>query len=103
MISPEEKIYSPRSKKLSGFAEDNVPKQFAHVKPKQLGPILLFLKKILIGCAFVLIIIVGMAIALYGDLSKSNSLFFSMPNPFCKTVKTYLILSRVSRVICQKS
>ena len=113
MISPEEKINSPQSKKISAFdaesAEDNVPKQsetpcnakdnvvpkqFANVKPKTLGPRCLCLKKIVIGCAGVLTIfaIVG-TVSLFREKSKSHSLFFTMPTPFCKNVKTYLILS----------
>ena len=120
MISPEEKIYSPQSKKNSAFdtesaednvskqsetpcnAEDNVvPKQFTNVKPKTLVPRCLCLKKIVIGCAGVIttFAIVG-TVSLYGDLSKSHSLSFSMPNPFCINVKTYVIFIRI---ICQKS
>ena len=120
MISPEEKIYSPQSKKNSAFdtesaednvskqsetpcnAEDNVvPKQFANVKPKTLGPRCLCLKKIVIGFAGVITTFaIVVTVSLYGDLSKSHSLFFSMPNPFCKIVITYLIFIRI---ICQKS
>ena len=100
MISPEEKIDSPQIKTPS-IAKDDVPKRFAYVRPKKLGPRCLCLKKCLIGCAaaFVGIAIVAI-VSLYGDLSKSHSLFFSMPNPSCKNVKTYLIFIRI---ICQKS
>ena len=99
MISPEEKIDSPQSKTPS-IAKDDVPKRFAYVKPKKLGPKCLFLKKFLIGCAatFVGMAVVGI-VSLYGDISKSHSLFFSMPNPSCKNVKTYLIFIKI---ICQK-
>ena len=100
MISPDEKIYSPQSKKLPAFhaesesAEDNVPKQsetpcnakdnvvpkqFANVKPKILGPRCLCLKKIVIGFAAVLTTFtIVVTVSLYGDLSKSHRLFFSM-------------------------
>ena len=104
MISPEEKIYRPQSKKISAFdaesaeynvskqsetpcnAKDNVvPKQFANVKPKTLGSRCLCLKKIIIGFAAVLTTFaIVVTVSLYGDLSKSHSLFFTMPKPFCK-------------------
>ena len=99
-ISPEQKIVSPQLKTPS-IAKDKVPKQFAHVVPKTLGPRCLFLKKTLTGCAaaFFGMAIVGI-VSLYGDISKCHSLFFSMPNPFYKNVKTYLIFIRI---IGQKS
>ena len=98
MISPEEKIYGTQSKENSAFdaesaednvskqsetpfnAEDNVgPKQFANVKPKKLGPRCLCLKKIAIGFAGVMTTFATVVtVSLYGDLSKSHRLFFSM-------------------------
>ena len=103
MISPEEKINSPQSKKnYTESTEDNVskqsetpcnakdnvvPKQFANVKPKTLGSRCLCLKKIVI--AFVGVIAtfaIMVTVSLFGELSKSHSLFFSMPTPFCINV-----------------
>ena len=70
-----EKIDSPQIETPS-IAEDDVPKQFAYVEPKRLGPKCLFLKKILIGCGVILMTIVGMAIvsivSLYGDLLSTS-------------------------------
>ena len=89
MITPEEKIYSPQSEK-SESAEDNVP--------KTLGPTCLFLKKILIGCSVVLLtFVIVVTVSLYGDLSKSHSLFASLQK--CKNL---FGTQQVSGVICQK-
>ena len=79
MISPEEFSTS--------IAKDDDRKRFAYVEPKILGPRCLFLKKFLIGCVGVITIFAIMVtVSLYGELSKSHSLFFSMPTPFCINV-----------------
>ena len=102
MISPEEKIDSPQIK-TPPIAKDDVPKRFAYPEPKILGPRCQFLKRFLIGCVGVITIFAIMVtVSLYGELSKSHSLFFSMPSPFSKNVKTYMILSMVSSVIFYK-
>ena len=78
MNSPEGKIDSPQSKTPS-VAEDDVPKQFSNVKPKTLGSRCFCLKKIVIGFAAVLTTFaIVVTVSLYGDLSKSHRLFFSM-------------------------
>ena len=85
MISPEEKIYSPETN-MPQNSKVNVPNKFEYVEPKNLGSKHLPLKKFIIAGAFVVSMIVAVAIVvivsqnediskLYLESTKLHNLF----------------------------